>query len=83
MQAAKICFVEPDYYIHGTDAPHTLGEAASHGCLRMAPADVERPARQVQEHGGERRPGRTAGASFGYPSTVSRPRSMLMPHVNS
>ncbi len=55
MQAAKIFFVEPDYYIHGTDAAQTLGEAASHGCIRMAPADVERLARQVQEHGGESR----------------------------
>lgn len=55
MRAAKIFFVEPDYYIHGTDAPHTLGEAASHGCIRMDPDDVERLARRVQDHGGESR----------------------------
>lgn len=55
MKAVKIFFQEPDYYIHGTDATHTLGEAESHGCLRMAPADAERLAQRVQEHGGEPR----------------------------
>lgn len=55
MEAAKIFFKEPDYYVHGTDATHTLGQAESHGCLRMAPDDVERLAELVQEHGGEHR----------------------------
>ena len=29
------------YGIHGTNAPHSIGKAASHGCVRMAKADVE------------------------------------------
>lgn len=56
MKMAKIFFQEPDYYIHGTDATHRLGEAASHGCIRMRPGDVARVAMQVMEHGGEPRP---------------------------
>jgi lipoprotein-anchoring transpeptidase ErfK/SrfK len=55
MEAAKLFFKYPDYYIHGTDATHTLGEAESHGCVRMRPADVEQLAKFVQEHGGEHR----------------------------
>ena len=52
MKVAKLFFKEPDYYIHGTGAVATLGSAASHGCLRMAPEDVETLARLVMEHGG-------------------------------
>ena len=37
MKLVKIFFQEPDYYIHGTGATESLGEAASHGCLRMDP----------------------------------------------
>jgi len=29
------------YGIHGTNEPQSIGEAASHGCIRMATADVE------------------------------------------
>jgi lipoprotein-anchoring transpeptidase ErfK/SrfK len=29
------------YGIHGTNAPNSIGKAASHGCIRMAKADVE------------------------------------------
>ncbi len=29
------------YGIHGTNAPETIGKAASHGCIRMAKADLE------------------------------------------
>lgn len=29
------------YGIHGTNAPHSIGKAASHGCIRMAKADIE------------------------------------------
>lgn len=28
-------------YIHGTDAEHLLGQAVSHGCIRMANCDIE------------------------------------------
>ena len=29
------------YGIHGTNEPHSIGSAASHGCIRMAKADLE------------------------------------------
>lgn len=55
MEAVKLYFQEPDYYIHGTNAVESLGSAASHGCIRMDPSDAEELARRVQEHGGEAR----------------------------
>lgn len=32
---------QPHYGIHGTNAPKSIGKAASHGCIRMAKADLE------------------------------------------
>jgi hypothetical protein len=29
------------YGIHGTNAPHSIGKSASHGCIRMAKHDLE------------------------------------------
>lgn len=55
MVGAKLFFRNPDYYIHGTHDTHTLGDAASHGCIRMEPTDVKRLSKWVQEHGGETR----------------------------
>jgi lipoprotein-anchoring transpeptidase ErfK/SrfK len=55
MKVVKIFFKEPDYYIHGTGDVESLGEAASHGCLRMDPDDAYRVARYVMEHGGQPR----------------------------
>lgn len=55
MVGAKLFFSHPDYFVHGTHATETLGDAASHGCIRMAPADVIELARMVQMHGGEER----------------------------
>lgn len=55
MKLVKIFFKEPDYYIHGTDAVETLGEEASHGCLRMDPDDAYEVARYLMEHGGQPR----------------------------
>lgn len=55
MKLVKIFFKEPDYYIHGTDAVETLGEEASHGCLRMDPDDAYAVARFLMEHGGQPR----------------------------
>lgn len=52
MKVVKLFFQEPDYYIHGTDDEDSLGGAASHGCIRMAQADVYELARYVQEHAG-------------------------------
>jgi len=55
MKLVKIFFKEPDYYIHGTNEVESLGEAESHGCLRMDPDDAYRVARYVMEHGGQPR----------------------------
>jgi lipoprotein-anchoring transpeptidase ErfK/SrfK len=55
MKVVKIYFNEPDYYIHGTGSVASLGEAVSHGCLRMAPSDAASLARYLMEHGGEAR----------------------------
>jgi hypothetical protein len=52
MKTVKIFFQEPDYYIHGTGAVESLGEAASHGCLRMDPNDAAEVALMVMENGG-------------------------------
>ena len=40
MKLVKIFFQEPDYYIHGTGDVESLGDAASHGCLRMDPNEA-------------------------------------------
>ncbi|HUR91362.1 MAG TPA: L,D-transpeptidase family protein, partial [Gemmatimonadaceae bacterium] len=56
MQTVKMFFQEPDYYIHGTPAVESLGEAASKGCLRMDPQEVASVAQWVMEHGGQPRP---------------------------
>lgn len=56
MQAVKIFFKEPDYYIHGTPATDSLGSAESHGCVRMDPGDVTDLAKLVMEHGGKPMP---------------------------
>ena len=55
MQAVKIYFQEPDYYIHGTNDPNSIGTAASHGCLRMTPEDAAELGAYVMEHGGQPR----------------------------
>lgn len=55
MKLVKMFFHEPDYYIHGTGDIESLGDAASHGCLRMDPDDAYRVARYLMEHGGQPR----------------------------
>jgi len=52
MGKVKIFFSEPDYYIHGTHEIDSLGEAESHGCLRMRNSDVLTLARRVMHAGG-------------------------------
>ena len=52
MKVVKIFFSEPDYYIHGTDNEQSIGEAASHGCIRMAESDAVDLARYLMEHDG-------------------------------
>lgn len=39
---------EHGYGIHGTNAPSSIGKAASHGCIRMARADLEQLFAMVQ-----------------------------------
>ena len=55
MQTVKIFFREPYYYIHGTNNPKSIGEAASHGCLRMTPGDAAELGAYLMEHGGQPR----------------------------
>jgi L,D-transpeptidase ErfK/SrfK len=51
MQVVKIYFREPWYFIHGTNDPASIGQAASRGCLRMRPNDAEELARLIERHG--------------------------------
>jgi lipoprotein-anchoring transpeptidase ErfK/SrfK len=52
MGRVKLFFQEPDYYIHGTHEVDSLGEAESHGCLRMRNAEVIQLAAMVMAAGG-------------------------------
>ena len=52
MRLVKIFFREPDYYIHGTNDPASIGDALSHGCLRMEPMQAYRLARTLMQYGG-------------------------------
>lgn len=56
MGRVKLFFLEPDYYLHGTNDESSLGRAASHGCVRLRNEDVVAVARLVMEHGGAPRP---------------------------
>lgn len=70
MGRARLIFREP-YSIHGTDALESLGEAESHGSVRVANEHVFGLARLVQEHGG-------AGRSEGwYRNAVDTPTEMF------
>ena len=67
---------QPGYGIHGTNAPHSIGKAASHGCIRMAQPDLENLFAQVRtgdtvEIIGERNP--ETAALFGAPAIPSAP----------
>lgn len=52
MQGVKIYFKAPYYFIHGTNDPESIGEAASHGCIRMAPDDAISLAHRIERAGG-------------------------------
>lgn len=52
MQGVKIYFREPWYFIHGTNDPASIGQAASRGCIRMLPADAKELARRIESNGG-------------------------------
>jgi lipoprotein-anchoring transpeptidase ErfK/SrfK len=51
-QGVKIHFKAPDYYIHGTNDPASIGRAASRGCIRMRESDAKNLARRIQRAGG-------------------------------
>jgi lipoprotein-anchoring transpeptidase ErfK/SrfK len=55
MGRVKMFFREPDYYIHGTGLPSSLGRARSHGCIRMRNIDAVELARIVMINGGSNR----------------------------
>ena len=56
MGRVKMFFRHPAYYVHGTNRDDQIGEAASHGCVRMRNEDVIEVAQMVMEHGGENKP---------------------------
>jgi lipoprotein-anchoring transpeptidase ErfK/SrfK len=55
MGRVKMFFREPDYYIHGTGLASSLGNARSHGCIRMRNIDAVELARLVMINGGDNR----------------------------
>jgi lipoprotein-anchoring transpeptidase ErfK/SrfK len=55
MGRVKIFFQSPDYYIHGTRETDSLGQAESHGCIRMRNSDVIALGRLVMQNGGASR----------------------------
>jgi lipoprotein-anchoring transpeptidase ErfK/SrfK len=52
MRGVKIYFRAPYYFIHGTNAPGSIGEAASHGCLRMREEEAIALAHLIEDAGG-------------------------------
>jgi lipoprotein-anchoring transpeptidase ErfK/SrfK len=56
MGRVKMFFREPDLYIHGTYLPSSLGNARSHGCIRMRNIDAAEVAKIVMVQGGSDRP---------------------------
>lgn len=52
MQGVKIYFREPAYFIHGTNNPSSIGQAVSHGCIRMTTSSAKSVANLIEEHGG-------------------------------
>src|SRR5436305_1033373 len=77
MKVVKVFFSEPDYYIHGTDDEDSIGEAASHGCIRMSEEDAAALARYLQEHAG-------ASKSASWYAAVTdggRPASVMLPQA--
>ena len=53
MGRVKMFIRAPDYYIHGTGLTSSLGNARSHGCIRMRNIDAVDLARLVMVHAGE------------------------------
>lgn len=55
MGRVKMFFQEPDYYIHGTGLASSLGNARSHGCIRMRNIDAVEVARLIMINAGDTR----------------------------
>jgi lipoprotein-anchoring transpeptidase ErfK/SrfK len=70
MGRARLIYRAP-YSLHGTEALESLGEAASHGSVRVANEDIIGIARLVQEHGGAER------SEGWYRNVVGTPREMF------
>lgn len=71
---------EKGYGIHGTNEPHSIGKAASHGCIRMGRRDLEALFAQVRagdvvEIVGER--DAETAAIFGTPAGQAAPAATL------
>ena len=69
------------YGIHGTNAPRSIGHAASHGCIRMSRPDLEQLFAQVRtgdtvEIVGERND--ETAALFGEPETPAAPAATVV-----
>jgi lipoprotein-anchoring transpeptidase ErfK/SrfK len=67
MGHVKMFFKDPDLYIHGTGLPSSLGQARSHGCIRMRDIDAVELAKIVMVNGGARQ-----GKDF-YDDVLGRP----------
>lgn len=70
MGRVKMFFREPDYYIHGTGLASSLGNARSHGCIRMRNIDAVELARLVMINA---RDGRDQSW---YEETIANPTNM-------
>lgn len=70
MGRVKIFFREPDYYIHGTGLASSLGNARSHGCIRMRNIDAVELARLVMINAGDNR------QQSWYEETIDTPTQM-------
>ncbi len=72
MKVVKIFFKEPDLYLHGTADERLLGDPASHGCIRMGPADAYALARLLMQNGGAQK------SDAWYESVISGSRSVTV-----
>lgn len=71
LKVVKLFFKEPDYYIHGTADEKLLGDPASHGCIRMAPADAYALARLLMDNSGAAKPDAWYKKAIGGTSSVT------------
>lgn len=81
MGRVKIFFREPDYYIHGTGLASSLGNARSHGCIRMRNIDAVQLARLVMINAGDNRDQDWYEETIGSPTsmrTVNLPRPVTI-----